>query len=80
MANEIVNGTATDSKLFGLNSFRAEFEDGSEHFQISLHCDELDVTQTTRTRGGPDFPFKVKTFTARNKQGNIAILKVFFNK
>ena len=76
MANEIVNSTATDSKLFGLNSFRAEFEDGSEHFQISLHCDELDVEQETNSRDS----YMVKSFTARGRHGNIAILRIFFDK
>ena len=76
MANEIINSTATDSKLSGLNSFRAEFKDGVEHFQLSLHCDELDVTQETNTRDS----YKVMSLTARGRHGNVAILNVFFNK
>jgi len=76
MTNKIINSTGTDSKLSTLNSFRAEFEDGFEHFQLSLHCDELDVKQETTTHSS----FKVKTFTALGRNGNVAILKVFFNK
>ena len=76
MANEIINSTSTSSKLNGLNSFRAEFEDGFEHFNLSLHCDELDVTQKTRNR---EF-YKVKTFTARGRNGNVATFKIFVDK
>jgi hypothetical protein len=76
MTNEIINSTLTDSKLSGLNSFRAEFEDGFEHFKLSLHCDELDLEQETNTRDS----YRVKSFTARGRNGNVAILQIFFNK
>jgi len=76
MTNEIIKSTHTDSELSGLNSFRAEFEDGVEHFQLSLHCDELDFTQETNTRDS----YKIMTVKARGRNGNVAILNVFFDK
>ena len=75
MAIKIVNGTATHSKLNGLNSYRSEFEDGFEHFELSLHCDELNVKE--KIRDGDSY--KVKTFTAHGRNGNVAKLKIFFD-
>ena len=71
---KIVNGTATNSKYSSLNSYRTEFEEGFEHFELSLHCDELNVEQETITRDS----YKVKTFTAHGRNGNVARLKIFF--
>ena len=76
MTNEIINSTSTSSKLGGLNSFRAEFEDGFEHFKLSLHCEELDVTQETNTGDS----YKVMSLTARGRNGNVATLSIFFDK
>lgn len=76
MTNEIINSTSTASKLSGLNSFRAEFEDGFEHFKLSLHCDELDVKQETNSRDS----YRVQSFTARGRNGNVATLSIFFDK
>lgn len=55
---------------------------GSEtsHVQVSMHCKELDMTQSTATLGGPNgTKFKVKKVLAYDASGNSIELSIFFD-
>ena len=73
----------TDMKKGGIRVRTEEMTDpkGEEtsHVQVSMHCSDLDMTQTTKTLGKGRKKFKVKKIKAYDADGNSVELNIFFD-
>ena len=74
----ITNHTSLYSDDYSIQTHRCEFADKTEHVSISLHCDELDLEQNTKSYKHDGKSFKVKTVTAKDEKGNEVSLSIFF--
>ena len=76
----MTNHTSNYSHDCGVYTHRAEFDDGTEYLTVSLHADELNLKQKTKSYLSlQGRRFKVKSLEAFDQKGNRVTLDIFFD-
>jgi len=76
-ASQIKEHNISKSDDYRTRASVCEFNDGTHHNELVLHCSELDITEsTTELPSG----VKIKSIIARDSEGNQVELTIFFDK
>ena len=74
-ASQIKEHNTIRSDDYRTRASMCEFNDGTHHNELVLHCSELDITESTITLSDS----RCKSIIARDSEGNQVELTIFFD-
>jgi len=75
-ASQIKEHTTINSDDYRTRTTNCEFNDGTHHNELVLHCNELDITESTTPLN--KFGEKMKSIVAKDSEGNQVELTIYY--